>query len=132
MSSALPLFWCLGGVLVDHIGRANAPVQPRQSNPGAARLRAGGVALNIARALADHGARVAVISAVGDDIGADLITDWQDGIDLLDFTAVGLGFADFTAFSLGGGTLLELTSDPTQEVWLSDAAFGSINGLDFV
>ena len=30
--------------------------------------------MNIARALANQGARVAVISAVGDDIGADLIT----------------------------------------------------------
>lgn len=74
MSHKPPHFWCLGGVLVDHIGRTHAPVQPGQSNPGAARLTPGGVALNIARALAASGARVALMGAVGRDIGADLIT----------------------------------------------------------
>ncbi len=74
MSLSPPLFWCLGGVLIDHIGRTHAPVQPRQSNPGAARLTPGGVALNIATALAAHGAKVALMGAVGRDIGADLIT----------------------------------------------------------
>lgn len=73
MSSEPPLFWCLGGVVIDHIGRAESYVQRRQSNPGAARLRAGGVALNIARALAGHGAEVALVAAVGRDIGADMI-----------------------------------------------------------
>jgi len=73
MSSNPILFWCLGGVLVDHIGRADAPVQSGQSNPGAARLTPGGVALNIAKALKAHGADVALMGAVGRDIGADLI-----------------------------------------------------------
>ncbi len=73
MSVPPPLFWCLGGVLVDHIGRTRSPVQMGQSNPGVARLTPGGVALNIARALAAVGADVAVMSAVGRDIGADLI-----------------------------------------------------------
>lgn len=83
MSFEPPLFWCLGGVLVDHIGRTHAPVQPGQSNPGAARLTPGGVALNIARALAAHGARVALMGAVGRDIGADLIAAAlaEDGVD---------------------------------------------------
>lgn len=74
MSLTPPHFWCLGGVLIDHIGRAHAPVQPGQSNPGAARLTPGGVALNIARALTANGARGALMGAVGRDIGADLIT----------------------------------------------------------
>lgn len=74
MSLSSPLFWCLGGVLIDHIGRTHAPVRTGQSNPGAARLSPGGVALNIARALAAHGANVALMGAVGGDIGADLIT----------------------------------------------------------
>ena len=73
MSETPPLFWCLGGVLVDHIGRTHAPVQTGQSNPGAARLTPGGVALNISRALANGGADVALMSAVGRDIGAELI-----------------------------------------------------------
>jgi len=73
MSLTPPLFWCLGGVLVDHIGRTSAPTQPGQSNPGAARLAPGGVAMNIARALAAKGAKVALMGAVGRDIGADLI-----------------------------------------------------------
>lgn len=73
MSFTPPLFWCLGGVLVDHIGRTRAAVEPGQSNPGAARMAPGGVALNIARALAGHGARVALMGAVGRDISADLI-----------------------------------------------------------
>ncbi len=74
MSLPPPLFWCLGGVLIDHIGRASAPVRTGQSNPGAARLTPGGVALNIAQALAAGGARVALMGAMGRDIGADLIT----------------------------------------------------------
>lgn len=74
MSLPPPLFWCFGGVLIDHIGRASAPVRPGQSNPGAARLTPGGVALNIAQALAAGGARVALMGAVGRDVGADLIT----------------------------------------------------------
>lgn len=74
MALSPPLFWCLGGVLIDHIGRTHAPVQTGQSNPGAARLSPGGVALNIARALAAKGANVALMGAVGRDIGADLIT----------------------------------------------------------
>lgn len=73
MSFTPPLFWCLGGVLIDHIGRTHAPVHTNQSNPGAARLTPGGVALNIARALASHGAKVALMGAVGRDISADLI-----------------------------------------------------------
>lgn len=73
MSLSPLLFWCFGGVLIDHIGRASAPVQTRQSNPGGARLSPGGVALNIARALSANGARVALMGAVGRDIGADLI-----------------------------------------------------------
>ena len=73
MSLTPPLFWCLGGVLVDHIGRSNAPIAAHQSNPGATRLAPGGVALNIARALAANGAKVALMGAVGRDIGADLI-----------------------------------------------------------
>ena len=74
MSIPRPLFWCLGGVLIDHIGRTQAQVRQRQSNPGDARLGAGGVAFNIATALAAHGADVALMGAVGRDIGAALIT----------------------------------------------------------
>ncbi|MEM7744936.1 MAG: calcium-binding protein [Pseudomonadota bacterium] len=33
----------------------------------------------------------------------DQITDWQDGIDVLDFTADGLGFSDFTVSTIDGG-----------------------------
>ena len=74
MSSTPPLFWCLGGVLVDHIGRVDAAVRPGQSNPGAARMAPGGVAMNIARALAGRGALVALMGAVGRDVGADVLT----------------------------------------------------------
>ncbi|MGR3367784.1 MAG: Ig-like domain-containing protein [Sagittula sp.] len=39
----------------------------------------------------------------------DTITDFQDGIDVLDFSADGLGFADFTVAEYGGGAGTVLT-----------------------
>ncbi|MEM7742698.1 MAG: LamG-like jellyroll fold domain-containing protein [Pseudomonadota bacterium] len=35
--------------------------------------------------------------------GIDRITDWEDGVDVLDFTADGLGFNDFAISTFGGG-----------------------------
>ncbi len=35
--------------------------------------------------------------------GIDRITDWQDGIDMLNFTSDGLGFGDFAVSTFGGG-----------------------------
>ncbi len=75
MSQAPSPFWCVGGVLIDHIGRSHAPVRTAQSNPGAARLLPGGVAFNIARAIARLGGDVALTGAVGRDAGAEMIAD---------------------------------------------------------
>ncbi|MEM7746157.1 MAG: M10 family metallopeptidase C-terminal domain-containing protein, partial [Pseudomonadota bacterium] len=61
--------------------------------------------------------------------GIDQITDWQDGLDVLDFTAAGLGFGDFTLSALagadgtrlvGGGYVVVFQGVPTVELDASD------------
>ena len=63
--------------------------------------------------------------------GADAITGWQNGTDLLDLTAAGLGFADFTISQVNADTVLELTADPTQTITLLGINAASIDGADF-
>ena len=41
--------------------------------------------------------------------GDDVITDFEDGVDLLDFSGSGLGFGDLTISQAGGDTLVEHT-----------------------
>lgn len=73
MSAALPVL-CLGAVLWDVIGRSPAPMGPGADVPGRIRHQPGGVALNVAAALAARGRAAAVLGAVGTDPeGAALI-----------------------------------------------------------
>ena len=60
-----PPIWCLGAAHIDHVGRGR--IAPGQSAPGAVASAPGGVAFNIAAAIARAGARAALISAIGDD-----------------------------------------------------------------
>ncbi|TDX33836.1 PfkB family carbohydrate kinase [Rhodovulum visakhapatnamense] len=65
--SADLLLLCIGAVLWDVIGRAPRPMAPGDDRPGRISRRPGGVALNVAAALARHGLRPAVLGAVGRD-----------------------------------------------------------------
>jgi len=64
--------------------------------------------------------------------GQDTITDFQNGTDLLDFTAAGLGFSDFTATQSGADTVLTYNLDPAQSLTLTGINVSAIDALDFV
>jgi sugar/nucleoside kinase (ribokinase family) len=65
---------CIGAALWDVIGRSPVALARGDDRPGPIRRAPGGVALNVARALARMGLRPALLGAVGDDsAGRDLI-----------------------------------------------------------
>lgn len=67
MRSARPDILCVGAVLWDVIGRSPAQMAPGADVPGRIRHVPGGVALNVAVALAARRQSVAVLGAVGTD-----------------------------------------------------------------
>ncbi len=81
-----PDILCIGGMLWDVIGRAPRRMAPGADVPGRIRHSPGGVALNVAVALARWGLRPAILSAVGRDAEGDalvaeagrlgVMTDW--------------------------------------------------------
>lgn len=87
MTTARPDILCVGAVLWDVIGRSPAPMTPGADVPGRIRHVPGGVALNVAAALAARGQSVAVLGAVGTDPEGDALlaavralgiaTDWM-------------------------------------------------------
>ena len=64
--------------------------------------------------------------------GQDRITDWEDGLDKLDFSALGLGLEDFTVTQEGDDTVLTLTRDTRFGVTLEDTARDQVDSLDFL
>lgn len=77
--SARPDILCIGAAHWDVIGRSTAPVATGDDLPGVIRTRPGGVALNIAHALARHDLRPALLSAIGQDPEGTALTDWLAG-----------------------------------------------------
>lgn len=69
--SKTPDILCIGSVLWDIIGRAEVPLRQGADMPGRITRRPGGVALNIAMALARFGLQPALLSAVGRDAEGD-------------------------------------------------------------
>lgn len=69
--TATPDILCIGAMLWDVIGRAPRAMQAGQDVPGRIAHIPGGVALNVAVALARWGMRPAVLSAVGVDVEGD-------------------------------------------------------------
>ncbi|MEM6623329.1 MAG: M10 family metallopeptidase [Pseudomonadota bacterium] len=65
-------------------------------------------------------------------IGADTITDFEDGSDLLDFTQAGLSFSDFSISQVGADAVLTLTSLNTNSVTLLNTQASNIDQNDFV
>jgi len=74
---------CVGSFLWDTIASASCAMRPGSDVPGYIRRRPGGVAHNIAKTLAEQGAGVAILSAIGiDDEGDSLIDCLEtDGVD---------------------------------------------------
>lgn len=78
-----PEILCIGAAHWDVIGHSAAQITPGDDLPGSIHQAPGGVALNIARAIALHGHRPALIAAIGHDSAGDaLIASIQaSGID---------------------------------------------------
>ena len=74
----------VGGMNLDLLATPFSPLIPRDSTPGRITLRAGGVGRNIAARLAQLGAQVSLITALGCDERADMLTRLcrADGIDI--------------------------------------------------
>ncbi len=64
--------------------------------------------------------------------GQDTIIGWQNGTDILDFTALGWSFSDFILSSVDDDTVLTLISDNSQTITLSGIAMSTIDAFDFV
>lgn len=79
----MPDILCLGAAHWDVIGCSAQPVATGDDLPGVIRTRPGGVALNIAHALAGQGLRPALLSAIGQDPEGAALVAWLDnrGID---------------------------------------------------
>lgn len=79
----MPDILCLGAAHWDVIGCSAQPVATGDDLPGMIRTRPGGVALNIAHALAGQGLRPALLSAIGQDPEGAALVAWLDshGID---------------------------------------------------
>ena len=71
MSPAGPPFLCVGAAHWDIIARTAAPLPPGADVPGRVSRQPGGVAQNVARALAALGRPVALLSAIGRDRAGD-------------------------------------------------------------
>ncbi len=70
-----PDILCIGSVLWDIIGRANAHMRVGSDVPGRITRLPGGVAMNIAMALRAYGMTPAVLTSIGqDDAGQELLT----------------------------------------------------------
>ncbi|MFN3642267.1 MAG: PfkB family carbohydrate kinase [Gemmobacter sp.] len=74
---------CIGSVLWDVIGRAPGAVAPGADVPGRIAAMPGGVAFNVAAALARRGMRPALLSAVGRDGAGDALVEacGRSGVD---------------------------------------------------
>lgn len=80
VSAPLPEVLCAGSALWDHIARTEVPVARGADLPGRIRRQPGGVALNIALALARRGLRPAMLSAIGlDEDGEALVAALRAG-----------------------------------------------------
>lgn len=74
----------VGGANTDIVGRPDAPLVSRDSNPGHVRVSAGGVGRNVAENLARLGIWVELVTALGSDANAAFLAEEcaRDGISL--------------------------------------------------
>ncbi|MDN3711298.1 PfkB family carbohydrate kinase [Paracoccus cavernae] len=74
---------CIGAMLWDIIGRSSTPLGPGDDVPGRVEQRPGGVAFNIALALATRGFRPVMLSSIGSDASGAALADLAEtrGVD---------------------------------------------------
>ena len=105
---------CVGGANMDIQGFSAAPINMRDSNPGAVRLCPGGVGRNIAENLARLGASVQMISAVGDDhFGRIILKSCTDaGMDVSGIEVIsGARSSSYLVLTDSDGDMLAAISD---------------------
>lgn len=103
MTKANP-FICIGAAHWDIVARTAHPAPPGADIPGIIRRQPGGVALNVARALARLGQDVTLLSAIGNDSqGDDLIRQLQaDGINCRQITRLPAATDCYLAVEVNG------------------------------
>ena len=106
----------VGGANLDIHGHPKKAVVMHDSNPGRISASAGGVTRNVCENLARLGADVRLITAVGDDLYADMIRREcvAAGIDVSHFcTAPGCASSTYLSILDSGGDMLVALSDMT-------------------
>lgn len=106
----------VGGANLDIHGHPQKAVVMHDSNPGRISASAGGVTRNVCENLARLGADVRLITAVGDDLYADMIRREciAAGIDVSHFcTAPGCASSTYLSILDSGGDMLVALSDMT-------------------
>lgn len=63
--------------------------------------------------------------------GKDVITRFEDGVDMLDLTSLGLDYGDFAKSQVGASTVLTLISDPLQTITFYGVDESLIDAADF-
>ena len=127
----------VGGTNMDVVARTSAPLVPATSNPGHTRISPGGVGRNIAACLGLLGARVRLLSAVGDDAFGDeaLRVTAECGADIGAVRRVAGATGTYTAVLDDRGELVAAVSDMAtvdalelDTVHLTDAALVVVDG----
>jgi pseudouridine kinase len=108
----LPIL-CAGAALWDVIAQAAVPLHPGADVPGRIERRMGGVALNVALALAGHGTRAALLSALGRDSQGDRLVAALEarGVDCAHVTRTGDPTDTYLAVEDAAGELFAAVAD---------------------
>lgn len=103
----------VGGANLDVVARSDEAVQPATSNPGRMVSTAGGVGRNIAENLARLGARVMLVTVVGDDeAGRRLLAQTREaGVDVRHVVTSPHGTGSYTAVVGPDGELVVSVAD---------------------
>lgn len=109
-----PWIIVVGGINVDIIGTAATNMLHGDSNPGTVRVSMGGVGRNIAENLIRLGARVSMVSVLGDDPQAANVRRHSEGIGLdlsLSETLPGLSTSTYLCVNDADGDLYAAVAD---------------------
>ncbi len=108
-----PSVICIGSALWDTIARAENPLHGGADVPGRIDRQLGGVALNVALALADRDVSVAILSAVGNDADGDalLVAAEARGVDCSYVTRGNFPTDNYNAIEAPNGELFAAVAD---------------------
>lgn len=116
---------CIGAVHLDHIAHADRPIRKETSTPARLVQKPGGVATNIARALAALGQPVVLAGFVGDDTAGKILTAQlrAEGLGLALVERIGQATGQYLALHDPDGSLPAACVDdrilaeaPTEEI----------------